>query len=729
MALATGFLLYCVSAATAAQRHALLVGVTEYAHLPKDKWLLGPGNDVALLQELLTTRFHFDPGQMTILAGWPGEAHLRPTRTNIAHAFKRLAEVAGAEDQVVIFLAGHGSQQPAIADPNEPDGLDEIFLPADVIGWHEASARVENAIVDDELRDWLTAILNKGAFVWIIVDACHSGTITRGAPLEYERDRHIPATVLVPPEVLATATQRIVLHRHIREVTPVSPGVLGLSATLGGFVATVAAQPNELTPERLLPSLSRSVHGLFTYTLVQVLQQSVTPLTYRELVERLAASYRSQGYLTPTPLIEGGGKDKEVLGNQEWSERPRMLLGDRDLTGKQVLQAGHVHGLRPGAVLAVYPPAGAKGADRPVGHVRVIQTEALTSMVATVAFGDVPAPAADTLERGSRCQVVFVDYGELRMKVAAQTQAALSAEAEAVISTHQPGTGPRIIDEALVALDGRPGSLITYVTNAAEAEWYVRVVQEQVYLIPAAGWNTAQNHGTEGQVTQVVAPSQFALGAVTEAATLGHRLQSALTRIARVHHLLRLTTEASAVSDMAGKVDVHVELLRLKGTGDQDGIIERYDTGGRILHGGNVIAFRITNPTVHTIDVTLLLINSGYGIRTLFPLPGAEYDQRLGPQQQIRTPLFRIVEPFGPEQLVIIAIKADAGRADFSYLEQLTLEQVVRNASYRPAMASPLGKLLESMLYGQGQVRGVSKITLNTYVVRLLTWSTRRAAE
>jgi hypothetical protein len=675
-----------------------------------------------LLQTLLTTRFDVDSEQITTLAGWPAAAQLRPTRANIVGAFARLAERVGPDDQVVIFLAGHGSQQPAAYDSDEADGLDEIFLPADVVGWNETIGRVENAIVDDEIRLWVDAIRQKGAFVWLIVDACYAGTIVRGAPAEYARDRYIPSSVLIPAEKLTAATQHAAMRQHTREVASTAD----LSATAGGFVALTATQPHERTLEKPLPFATSPVHGLVTYTLVQVLQQRQTPLTYRELAERLTASLRSGGYMRPTPLLEGTDRDREVLGLRAWLRRPHLLLGDRDLSGQQHLLAGHVHGLRPGTVLAVYPPAGTKDAERPFGHVRVVQTTAFTSTVVPVSFERLPAPQAEQLSRGLRCQVVFVDYGELHLKVALQTQ----EEHGAVPVTHPPGTGPRHLDSILTALDGRPDSLTKRVSNAAEADWYVRVVQEHVYLMPTSGWDAAVQFGTGVTTASGVVPPQFVLGPMAEdAATVGGRLQSALTRIARAQQLLRLTTEASAVPGATGGIDVHVALLRFKDTHAQHGEMVAYDTAGRILQGGEIIAFRIANPMQYPLDITLLLINSGYGIRTLFPRPGAEYDNRLGPQQQRRTPAFRVVEPFGPEQLVVIAMRAGASQADFSYLEQPSLEQALRHASRASAMQSPLGQLLQHALYAQGQVRGASQAVLETYTMRLLSWATRPAAE
>ena len=54
-------------------------------------------------------------------------------------------------------------------------------MPADIGPWDRTTERVENAIRDDELADWLGRIRAKGASVWLIVDSCHSGGMMRGA--------------------------------------------------------------------------------------------------------------------------------------------------------------------------------------------------------------------------------------------------------------------------------------------------------------------------------------------------------------------------------------------------------------------------------------------------------------------------------------------------------------------------------------------------------------------
>ena len=183
------------------QGRALLVGCTKYDHLEPSLHLQGPANDVALMRSLLIERFAFPAERIVSLTELTGRADVRPTRANIEREFQRLGREALPGEPIVIFLAGHGSQQPdqdPSPDDPEPDGRDELFLPADIQGWDGRAGRVPNAIVDDELRAWLSAIEKRGSAVTVIVDACCSGTMTRGVG---ERVRQIPPGLIAPASI------------------------------------------------------------------------------------------------------------------------------------------------------------------------------------------------------------------------------------------------------------------------------------------------------------------------------------------------------------------------------------------------------------------------------------------------------------------------------------------------------------------------------------------------
>jgi Caspase domain len=143
-------------------RRAILIGVTKYNHLSRSYHLSGPANDVRLMRQLLEKQFRFLPADIVTLTEEERTPNRRPTRANIERQFHQLAERVRAGDQVVILLAGHGGRQPEQVPPDpefpEPDGIDEIFLPADVSFWRGFPERVPNAIIDNEIGAWLRAI-------------------------------------------------------------------------------------------------------------------------------------------------------------------------------------------------------------------------------------------------------------------------------------------------------------------------------------------------------------------------------------------------------------------------------------------------------------------------------------------------------------------------------------------------------------------------------------------
>lgn len=262
--------------------HALLIGCTKYDNLPVTSQLAGPSNDVVLLRRLLTgPPYRFPEEAIVTLSGTLGRPDGRPTRANIEREFRRLARAVGAGDQVVIALSCHGSQQPDQDPPDpgdpEPDGLDEILLPEDVGRWDGGSGTVSNAIVDDELRAWLNAIVARGASVCLIADACHSGTVVRGVVEEVTR-KVAPEQLGIPGEAMRQAERRAEAAGARGLGEEIDP--LNVSDGTPDLVAIYAALPSEPTIELPPPDDGDSkTYGLLTYTLCRELTRGGPSLT------------------------------------------------------------------------------------------------------------------------------------------------------------------------------------------------------------------------------------------------------------------------------------------------------------------------------------------------------------------------------------------------------------------------------------------------------------------
>ena len=330
----------------AGESYALLVGCTTYDNLGPESSLRGPVNDVSLMRDMLIKRFGFSDGNIRTLTEDPA-AHARPLKNNIIKELRDLEQKLNSGDRVVLLLSGHGSQQPN-DDPDdrddpEPDGLDEIFCPADIdISDDPGSPFAINALTDDELRISIKAIRKHGAFVWVIVDSCHSGSAVRGM----EVYRQISPERLVGSEAISKARAKVKVGT--RGISRDDSVMDAASPEEGGLIAIYAAQPNEPTLEMMLPDESEDSQwrGLLTYTLIEIITSAQSQLTYRELVQRIHNEYiMAYGRLGPTPLIEGLDQQLQVLGQADSPTRTSLVLTGSDLHSRP--HAGRVIHARP----------------------------------------------------------------------------------------------------------------------------------------------------------------------------------------------------------------------------------------------------------------------------------------------------------------------------------------------------------------------------------------------
>ncbi len=674
---------------------ALLIGCTKYDYLEPSLHLQGPANDVEIMGDLLIQRFGFPPERIVLLTETTGKQDLRPTRANIEREFLRLGRIAIAGEPVVVFLAGHGSQQPDAnpsPDDPEPDGLDELFLPADVKAWDGRIGQVPNAIIDDELRTWLSAIEQRHCAVTVIVDACHSGTMTRGSG---ELVRQIPPGVLVPLAELAK-TRKSSTGSHWPDGSDRTRGSRQDDAILDipSVVAIYAAQSSEVTVERLLPAEGpdRKPHGLLTYTMCQILSRSTEPMTCRELVRQIQTQYAGLGRSSPTPMIEGKDRDRELFGMTVWPERTRVTLSKKSQVWS--INAGLLQGVTQNSILAVFAQSATSSAQ-PIGHVRVQVARTIDADVVPCTEGG--QPSSMTLPEKGRCELVFTDAGDLRLKVAVSPG-----------TTTNPESVRRLNDMLQPLSLAKQGiQLVRGVKSEAEADWLIRVTGQQIVLIPAEF-----GKGDDGNPNRAplysIGPRPF------DDATI-EWLGPALERISRAANLKRLAADdyASSTSGVSARIDVELEQMS---SGSAPTTSQRMT-----LKNGEPITFRVKNPCAFPVDVTLLCIDSQCGINALYPQEGEI--NRLQPGDSFPLSTKVVAESPGIEHLVAIAVKSDREVVDFICLAQPSLEALkTRGHSDDSSLTSPLGQLLKHAIFADGETRGIKRSPVKGYSLRLLTW-------
>jgi hypothetical protein len=681
------------AAGDGARRRALLVGVTRYDHLPRERHLEGPANDVRLMRRLLCERYQFPAEGIVVLIEDQGSTPAgRPTRTNIEREFHRLAASAREGDQVVILLAGHGSRQPERyppdpddIGPDAPDGMDVIFLPADVGFWGGERDRLSSAIADKEVGAWIRAIIVKGASVWAIYDFSYSCTMTRSPDLV----REVPPETLVPREALEKARSRANRRPEFArgsawsERTPFVP--LHLSDRL---VATYACRLDETASEGLQPpgSPDAEPYGLLSYSLADILLKSAESkesLTYRELGRRLQSRYAGRPQGSPTPLVEGRGQERIVLTEHASQSLLRLTREE----GKYRVNAGDLSGLTPGSILAVESATEADGKRQLLGHARIRATRPYDATVEPCAYEG--SPVISDLALSSVCRLVFRDLRPQRFKIAVQAPSGRNGLRQELTEAIRP------LADSTTGLD--------VVQDPRQADWLLRKDGDLIELSETSGYRS---------------PIRLR----PDVKTLSDALRAALEKIHRARNLVALANEFETCGYRAdAAVDIDVDVLQHKSR-SAPGEVARALVNGWVFRPGNYISFRVHNKSKSArIFVTLLVIGSDFEITVFYP-KATELGVDLAPGKSLDTPPppgeISDEPPFGPEALVVIASAADNAPMDFAFLHLGGAGNRIQD------LRSPFGELLESVVFRNGTRRGLTPAVIGRYAMRVRTWTT-----
>lgn len=161
---------------SAATKRALFVGISDYGNAKEDpnKWSnISGANDVMLLSPLFCEHGYTVTSLVDSLA----------THANITKALEKLAKESKKGDLVYIHFSMHGQPFEDL-NGDEDDGWDEALIPVDAqMLYSEGVYDGKNHLLDDELEVYFNDIRSKlgpeGQLV-VILDACHSGTASRG---------------------------------------------------------------------------------------------------------------------------------------------------------------------------------------------------------------------------------------------------------------------------------------------------------------------------------------------------------------------------------------------------------------------------------------------------------------------------------------------------------------------------------------------------------------------
>jgi len=325
--LAIAIAFFASFAAAAPHRSALIIGINDYtaSHLapiaaaaPDRDWpnLSGAVSDSAAMRELLLLLHGFDARDVVMLNDQSA------TRNAILAAANRLAATASKDDVVFFYFAGHGSQVKN-SRSDEPDKLDESIVPAD-------SRRGAPDIRDKELRRIFNAILDRGARLTVMIDACHSGSAARG---------------------LLTLAARRGIRPDLRDVLdgrdygprPENRGALVISASHDDEEARETRDRG-------------TTHGAFTWAWMRAMRDAAPDESAMETFARAQARLRAEMPFQ-SPVIAGNARECRTpfLGAGAPARGAAMTFAVERVRGDgiAVIAGGWAHGITEGSELRV----------------------------------------------------------------------------------------------------------------------------------------------------------------------------------------------------------------------------------------------------------------------------------------------------------------------------------------------------------------------------------------
>lgn len=316
------------------EKHALIIALSEYNQ--GTNWRkINSFQDAELISEALKCH-GFEESNIQVVADAKNG-----TRQGIINAIERLISEVNRGDVVVFHFSGHGQR---VRDKNgdEHDGFDESIVPVDAMmdftpGVYEG----QNHIIDDDLGKLLAKLRQKlgpGGDLLVTLDACQSGTATRGKASKRGTSKPM-ASESYQPNTLG--------------VSDTAYGLYEMNNNLSTMVVISATGPNENNYE--VRDEQGNLTGPLSLALSKALITARENTTYRGLYEKIRASMILNGY-PQTPQIEGN-MDKQVLGGELLSQASyfSVIKTSRKNVLEIEIDAGELHGLFPGSEVSFYP--------------------------------------------------------------------------------------------------------------------------------------------------------------------------------------------------------------------------------------------------------------------------------------------------------------------------------------------------------------------------------------
>ena len=285
---------------------AICIGINKFANYPQFT-LNGCVNDAKDMADLCKNVLGFKAAEVTVLTD------AQATKANIMAQLGAAvaAAKAGKIGYLLFSLSSHGTQ---MADKNgdEPDGMDEAFVPTDIAQkgnvWDTA-----HVICDDELHDLFQQVPSS-VLLEVYLDTCHSGTGLRGA----EFGLHAPrARYIAPPagELQGVVKQKTVrgftLHRAARKAIRVPTKKSAAKAAdlnpATHQILWAGCKANQTSADAYF---NGRYNGAFTYWFVKTVKDTQNKLSRKDVLTKMRTAMA--GKFAQVPQMEGNASNRQT---------------------------------------------------------------------------------------------------------------------------------------------------------------------------------------------------------------------------------------------------------------------------------------------------------------------------------------------------------------------------------------------------------------------------------
>ncbi len=341
-------------------KHAFVVAISNYSpssgfrHIDAD-------NDLRIIMKLLRQQGFTDT---IVLAN--GQA----TKEGFILSFKKLRSNVHPGDIVFIHFSTHGQQ---IEDLNgdETDGLDEAIALYDSQTTGSNDYKGQNHLIDDDfgiMIEQLRTDLGKEGDLLVMIDACHSGSMSRGLDTAIIRGGYPP--IMLTPQETGIKTRggnsSIRLTSGKKNEVPETKSVgmfsrVNQSKTedLANYNIFSACEDNEISSEYYY---NHNYFGPLTWAFLNaMLNNNSDNYTYTKLFHDIQFEMISmfEHYMTkqsPTmETAETGGADKIIFGGKAVKQQHFFTIDKFLGPDKLIIGGGNISGIFDSTTVLVYP--------------------------------------------------------------------------------------------------------------------------------------------------------------------------------------------------------------------------------------------------------------------------------------------------------------------------------------------------------------------------------------